>query len=238
MKISIQSAPSPTPRKISPHSRLPQSQHGVALLIALIVLVVISLLAATSIRNASTTVSVSGNVRTTELATQAAEIALQHCELSVLSLVREASGTSDSYDPDEVTLPSEASVSASRWQDTANWDDDDEEPATVFQIPLTMVNHTGMGVTYKRAPECMVERMTVTTVELVFVTDPVTGELIIDPVTGEPTPKTPPEYIAVRDVDSMFLITARGFGPEVAKGTGRPVGSEVWLQSHIEIAAL
>jgi Tfp pilus assembly protein PilX len=220
MKISIQSAPSPTPRKISPHSRLAQSQHGVSLLIALIVLVVISLLAATSIRNASTTVSVSGNVRTTELATQAAEIALQHCELSVLSLVREASGTSDSYDTEGVELPSSVSVSvtASRWQDTANWDDEDS--SKVFPLPLAMVNQADIGVTYKRAPECMVERMPVTTVELVT------------------TPETdPPTYTAVRDVDSMFLITARGFGPEVGSGTGRPVGSEVWLQSHIEIGA-
>jgi type IV pilus assembly protein PilX len=217
MKISIQSAPSPTPRKISPHSRLAQSQHGVALLIALIVLVVISLLAATSIRNASTTVSVSGNVRTTELANQAAEIALQHCELSVLSLVREASGTSDSYDTEGVELPSSVSVTASRWQDTANWDEGSSE---VFPLPLAMVNQAGIGATYKRAPECMVERMPVTTVELVT------------------TPETnPPTYTAVRDVDSMFLITARGFGPEVGSGTGRPVGSEVWLQSHIEIGA-
>jgi len=223
MKISIQSAPSPTPRKISPHSRLAQSQRGVALLIALIVLVVISLLAATSIRNASTTVSVSGNVRTTELATQAAEIALQHCELSVLSIVREDSDTSDSYDREGVTLPSSTSVSASRWQDTANWDDDDEDPPTVFPLPLAMVNQASIGVTYKRAPECMVERMTVTTVKL---------------VTPEPPePDADPMYIADRDVGSKFLITARGFGPEVGSGTGRPVGSEVWLQSHIEIGA-
>jgi len=219
MKISIQSAPSPTPRKISPHSRWPQSQRGVALFIALIVLIVISLLAATSIRNASTTVSVSGNVRTTELATQAAEIALQHCELSVLSLVREASDsdTSDSYDREGVELPPPTSVTASRWQDTDNWD---VSSSTVFPLPLAMVNQAGIGTPYNRPPECMVERMTVTTVELVT------------------TPETdPPTYIAVRDVDSMFLISARGFGPEVGSGTDRPVGSEVWLQSHIEIGA-
>jgi type IV pilus assembly protein PilX len=221
MKISIQSAPSPTPRKISPHSRWPhsrlaQSQRGVALFIALIVLVVISLLAATSIRNASTTVGVSGNVRTTELATQAAEIALQHCELAVLSIVREDSGTTDSYDRGGVTLPT--STATSSWGDMDEWDA--SSSAKVFQIPLTMVNQTGMGATYKRPPECMVERLIVTTVEL---EDP-----DADPLT----------YKAVQDTDSKFLITARGFGPEVAKGTGRPVGSEVWLQSHIEIAAL
>ncbi len=34
---------------------------------------------------------------------------------------------------------------------------------------------------------------------------------------------------------ASFVITARGFGPEVAAGTGRPSGSEVWLQSTIEV---
>jgi hypothetical protein len=34
---------------------------------------------------------------------------------------------------------------------------------------------------------------------------------------------------------SAFVITARGFGPEVAAGSGRPQGTEVWLQSTIEI---
>ena len=40
----------------------------------MIMLIIVSLLAVTSMRNASSSESVSGNVRTTELATQAADI--------------------------------------------------------------------------------------------------------------------------------------------------------------------
>jgi hypothetical protein len=36
-------------------------------------------------------------------------------------------------------------------------------------------------------------------------------------------------------IPSAFVITARGFGPEVAADAGRPKGSEIWLQSTIEI---
>ena len=37
---------------------------------------------------------------------------------------------------------------------------------------------------------------------------------------------------------ALYLITARGFGPEVAQANAtrmRPTGTEVWLQSQIEI---
>jgi type IV pilus assembly protein PilX len=39
--------------------------------------------------------------------------------------------------------------------------------------------------------------------------------------------------------EEIFVITARGFGPEVkaldsGAGTRRPLGAEIWLQSHIE----
>ena len=239
MKISVQSAPSPTPRKISPHFRLAQSQHGVVLIIALIVLVVISLLAVTSIRNASSTVSVSGNVRTTELATQAAEIALQHCERSVLQILTVAAGGTDDY----VTTFSDDNILSEatppNWQKPTMWDDTSSNK--VYPLPLIMVNQTGMVTTYKRAPECMVERMIVATT--VAKTVPAVPAVPAGP-GGEPSavpavPAVPAKYDidpdSDVDPDSSFRITARGFGPEVEKGAGRPVGSEVWLQSQIKI---
>ena len=230
MKISIQSAPSPTPRKISPHSRLAQSQHGVVLVIALIVLVVISLLAVTSIRNASSTISVSGNVRTTELATQAAEIALQHCERSVLQILTD--------EPDEI----DAYVTESpNWQDMGTWEGSTRSNK-VHLIPSDMVNQTGgMVATYKRAPECMVERMIVA--KIVAKTVPAVPAVPAGP-RGDPSavpavPAVPAKYDidpdSDVDSDSSFRITVRGFGPEVENGAGRPVGSEVWLQSQIKI---
>lgn len=181
-------------------------QHGVVLIIALILLVVISLLAITSLRNVGSTESVAGNVRTTELATQVAEIALRHCESSAIRITRQAGGDTTSPEANYATTIAEANIlratTSVQWQSTATWD---SASASVFVLPATLV---GNATTYKRPPECMIESLTGAT------TAPVGG------------------------TDS-FVITARGFGPEVPALTSstriRPVGTAVWLQSTIEI---
>ena len=189
-----------------PRPRPGRRQRGVVLIIALIMLVVISLLAIGSIRNAASTETVAGNVRTTELATQAAEIALRHCEASVLSTLTVAAGGAPTYattfTPFNILTPS----TPPRWQNMAIWD---SASTAAYVLPLSMVNQPGMTLTYRRAPECMVE----------------------------PLPLMPSGATVVSTTTS-FVVTARGFGPEVAPADAnrsRPVGSEVWLQSHIDL---
>lgn len=164
-------------------------QHGVVLIIALILLVVISLLAVSTLHNASSTESIAGNVRTTELATQAADIALRYCENDVLVKINNS------------TNPYVAGT-GDQWKVIATWDS--ETPTKIYTIPLTFLQLNGIGGTYKRPPECMVEQLLTKNMTSIF-----------------------------------FLITARGFSPEVpalVSGTRiRPVGTEVWLQSQIEI---
>jgi Tfp pilus assembly protein PilX len=182
-------------------------QGGVVLVIALIMLVLISLLVVTSIRNAISTESVIGNVRTTELATQAAEIALRHCESSVLALMETAAGGTSTYATTLTSAHIQSPVTPPHWQNKATWDSDS---SAVFVLPLSLVNQSGMSITtYQRSPECMVE----------------------------PLPVLPS---GAKDLNttSVFVVTARGFGPEVAALNGshsRPVGSEIWLQSHIHL---
>jgi Tfp pilus assembly protein PilX len=243
MKVSIQSVPSPTPGKISPHSRLAhsrlaKSQHGVVLIIALIMLVVISMLAAISIRNATTTISVSGNVRTTELATQAAEIALQHCERSVLQILKVDAGGTDDYATTFIDDNILFEAKPPDWQNTTMWDGTSSK---AYLLPLSMVNQAGMAATYKRAPECMVERMIVARIVVEAVPAvpaipaiPAGPGGTLSAVPAVPAVPTVPAKYKI-DPDSLFRITARGFGPEVENGAGRPVGSEVWLQSQIKI---
>jgi type IV pilus assembly protein PilX len=178
----------------------PLTQRGVVLIIALIMLVIISLLATLSMRNATSTESVSGNVRTTQLATQAAEIALRYCEAAVVQI----NGGPGSL----VSLPAIQDYRASPllplWQDTANWD---SATSVALVVPTASVNQAGAGATFKRAPECMVERMPMVSTAGALTTT------------------------------STYVITARGFGPEVAADAarGRPTGSEVWMQSTIEL---
>lgn len=173
-----------------------RAQRGVVLLMALIMMVVISILAVTAVRNAGSAETISGNVRTTELGNQAAEIALRYCEQAV---IQSFTGTGSL-----ASLPTIHAYSAApRWQVIGNWDSPGS-PALNFIIPTTSINVNPTAASYQRAPECMVERM-------------------------------PARSGASLSTTSTFVITARGFGPEVAAGSGRPQGSEVWLQSTFEL---
>ena len=190
METRFKSAP--VCRSFNSRAASAQAQQGVVLVVALIMLIVISLLAAISVRNASSSEAVSGNIRTTELATQSAEIALRYCETAVQQMV---SGTGTMAPVPTVLIE----ASPPNWRNIANWDGTGAATAT-FVIPASSVNTTTATAAFKRAPECQVERMTVGT-----------------------------------SATATYVITARGFGPEVAAGTGRPQGSEVWLQSTFEL---
>lgn len=182
----------------------PAGQRGVVLIIALILLVIISLLAVTSLRGAGSAEQLSGNVRTTELATQAADIALRHCEASAIKVVHLLDGdtTSPAATYNDQGLDSTKilwAATATHWQSVSNWD---TATTAAYELPASLVGGT---TTYKRPPECIVESLTGVT------------------PTGTP---------------ASFLITARGFGPEVTVADSdhsRPVGSVVWLQSTINI---
>jgi Tfp pilus assembly protein PilX len=187
--------------KISLHrNHAAHSQNGVVLIIALILLVVISLLATTSMRNAASSESVAGNVRTTELATQAADIALRHCESSAIKIEKVRGGDTTSAEATYATSMTESNIvrasTSVQWQSTSTWDSGTS--TMTYVLPSTAVG----TATYKRAPECMIESLTGTT---------------------------------QASASASFVITARGFGPEVASGTGRPQGTEIWLQSTIEL---
>jgi type IV pilus assembly protein PilX len=186
-------------RQRQPKARLGagQNQRGVVLVIALILMLVISVLAVTSMRNVASTERVSGNVRTTELATQAADIALRHCEASV---TKHMSGA--------VLVPFDMPVTEIRpagtnaWQNLPNWDG--SAPANPsFRLDLELLNLPSITpTTFNRTSECMVELLAGT----------------------------------VGSAPASFIITARGFGPEVrtAAGAGRPAGTVVWLQSTLD----
>lgn len=178
-----------------------QSQRGVVLIISLIMLVVISLLATFSIRSASSSEAVAGNVRTTLLATQAAEMALRYCERALAS----AAGSSPVAWPYPDAAPSinTPALATPRWQTLSNWD---SGGTTASVIPLSVVNDASSGSTFSRAPEC-----------------------IIEPIAVANASGTPTET-------STFVVTVRGFGPEEnGASRTRPTGSEVWLQSTIEL---
>lgn len=182
---------------LSARSHPSDGQSGIVLIVALIMLVIISILATYSVRNATSTEAVAGNVRTTQLASQAAEIALRYCE----------EGVEQSFAPTPtIVITPLAYQDPPRWKTMSNWDGSTSvTAAAVIVVPTTALGGTA---TYKRPPECMVEAMRVLNSSNVLTTT------------------------------STFLITARGFGPEVPAADtnrSRPTGSEVWMQSTLEL---
>jgi len=185
-------------------------QKGVVLIIVLIMLGLLSMMATTSLHNAQSTESISGNTRTTQLASQAAEIALRHCEASVMMRMAIKSGDTTSATAQYTTSFTYANItpfeSPPAWQDAAGqWD---KSNPYVFVIPLSLMGDASL---YKRAPECMVES-----------------------ISEQPSGTTQPA-----GTRNHFIITAPGFGPEVASAGAkrlRPVGTEVWLQTHVSLA--
>lgn len=181
-------------------------ERGIVLIIAMIMLIVISLLTSLSVRNALSSEGVSGNVRTTQLANQAAEVALRVCEDAVTTYITALATNPAATLPTGMTAL--ASVTPARYSDVATYWDVSPTHASIYKVPLSAVNLSS-SATFDRSPECLIERVDVLNVANTAISNTRT-----------------------------FLITARGFGPEVKDTTsagGRPVGTEVFLQSVLEV---
>jgi type IV pilus assembly protein PilX len=186
-------------------------QNGIVLVLALIMLVVISLLTALAVRNATSSEAVNSNVRQTQLASQAAETALRYCEDAVINLVAAGTATFNFTSPPssasftlDATYITDMAAGTPTSMVAANWDTT-TAAYKILVVPTASVNRTGITSTFNRPPECMVDRL---------------------------SPSTSATY------SKNFTITARGFGPEVAAADAsrnRPVGSEVWMQSSLEL---
>ncbi|AGX87177.1 pilus assembly PilX family protein [Candidatus Symbiobacter mobilis] len=126
-------------------------------------------------------------------------------------VVTMAYGQTPTLPPSLTTTPTVfVNPSSPMWQSLTFWDAHDALTKGVFAVPGTIVNQSALGSTYQRAPECIIEAVPVQL------------------STGQ-----------AANNSTSFLITARGFGPEVvgvATGANRrPQGSEVWLQSTFEL---
>jgi len=167
------------------------SQQGAVLIIVLIMLALLSMSAATSLHEAQSTESIAGSTRNTELASQAADIALRFCEdyVNQVEIKR-----CDIRITDPQIIPF---ANTPTWKTgAAKWDAPNTQ---ILVLPLSRLGNTPL---YKRAPECLMEFT-----------------------------KDEPSFCEV-------VITARGFGPEVAPAGPqrvRPIGTEVWLQAQVSL---
>ncbi|MGE0329806.1 MAG: PilX N-terminal domain-containing pilus assembly protein [Ramlibacter sp.] len=175
-----------------------RSQQGVVLIMSLLMLVLVSLLATTTMKSALSSEAVSAGVRQNQLAHQAAEMALRHCEDAVFNHANGIAALPSGLAVQDFSITPAWQAGATTW--------DQSNPA-IYVLSLDEVNNN--GAPYLRPPECLVEHLA---------------------AAGTPEHNT------------VFVVTARGFGPEVAKAGNspdrRPKGSEVFLQSTLELVAV
>ena len=203
-----------TPHKpISQRRAGPQAQRGVLIIVTMILLLIISGVAAYAIKGTGSTESVANNTRTQSLAMQAAEAALRYAEIGVLNQSTAAPGV-----PLDATKPVFTIVAAPISQTTpANWTTDTKWDGTnsvstvvnLFELDGKTAcatdyssNASRQGdfcALYKRPPECMAQ-------------------------------------YASSD-NKVVWVTCRGFGPDVVAAPNKelPNGAEVFLQSVLRL---
>jgi type IV pilus assembly protein PilX len=189
----------------------PRLQRGVTLIVAMGLLLVISVIAAVTVKGSAGSEIIANNARSQELAWQAAEAALRYCEQGAINQ-RRATTTTVTLSISQYTLtiaPATAS-SVPLWSTTTNWD---TSPSTAISVPLyklddASLNSGASGISresakfqgiYQRAPDCIVQ------------------------YAGSVAPGS-----------NVIWVVARGFGPEVSATGVRPNGAEVFLQSTLD----
>jgi Tfp pilus assembly protein PilX len=193
-------------------------QQGIILIITLIMLTIISSVAALTIKGSSSTEALANNTRTQGLAMQAAEAALRYCEagairqhLIVNALQPDASITS--LHTLTIAIAPAAAALPQIWQTLGSWQGVNAVSNPIGAsdlIGLTTLDNFGgaagaigngmpgsFATVYKRQPDCIIQ-------------------------------------YAANSNNQVITVVARGFGPEVStpQAVGEiPNGSEVFLQS-------
>lgn len=190
-------------------------QRGVLLIVTMIMLLIISGVAALAIKGTSSTEAVANNTRTQTLAMQAAEAALRYAEIGVIN-----QNYTDNSKPIPTGKPTYLFAIAAAptgsygsWSTEANWDSTTSTSTVVLRATLDGLtacpadttydnssNRTGSFCSvYKREPECMAQYADST--------------------------------------QRIAWVTCRGFGPDVVASTAKdlPSGAEVFLQSVIRL---
>lgn len=120
-------------------------QRGVALIVALVVLVIIGLTSASVMRGALSTDLVANNTRVKTLATQAAQIGLRYCEAKAAI---DAGGQ-------PATLPLNP---LDYWSEVKHWS---EDKIGIYSVPADYLESQNSTFKPEHLPQCMVQQITV-----------------------------------------------------------------------------
>jgi type IV pilus assembly protein PilX len=123
-------------------------QRGVALLVALVMLIVIGLTSVSVMRGALSSDLVANNTRVQSLANQAAQIGLAYCE----RLLNDGTPSDGSTDMEKLHRTN--AHQPAYFNDLANWTDD-----KVYTVPDSWMESADSSFAPDRPPECMVEQL-------------------------------------------------------------------------------
>lgn len=144
--------------------RLMHGQRGVVLPVALILLVIVSFAGLYAARNSANHEQFSNNLRTSNVARQAAEIGLRFCE-SVVIDIRDnegaihggLSGNISEAAIDDAQIGDDAAAPAPVWLFLANWADGS---ANLITAPLDYDSNVKAEARLTNAPTCIAQLMT------------------------------------------------------------------------------
>lgn len=128
-----------------------KKQRGAVLALTLILLVVVSVVAITTLKSSISGEQISKNMRTNVMALQSAETALRLCE----DAVRTGADTIDTLPFTKLPVPEDLPAGSSpvKWKTRANWASD-QELTTLIPTTQTVVD----GMRPAPRPRCMVEQ--------------------------------------------------------------------------------
>lgn len=128
------------------------SQSGIVLLIALVLLVIIGFSSAFILRGSLFGDQISSNIKSTQAAQHAAEVALRFCERRILAPV---AGAATPIIPE----PEDEETQAIAWQSQDNWD----SSAITVTASVLQSDSNAQAVSYNQLPQCLIERLPIRT---------------------------------------------------------------------------
>ena len=193
--------------------RLPMTQQGVVLPMALILLIIISFAGLLAARNSATYEQFSNNMRTNQVSRVAAEDALRQCERIAKDSVDASVGfpttLHDKIVATEIASDEVADIKGGAWNFRANWADDSN---SLIQLSTDLSLNDKYGDHVASTPNGKTK--------------------------NDPRLKNSPTCIIQKMSNERFLVTARGLSSDAevdqADGDRKGMlksGSEVWLQS-------
>ena len=186
-------------------------QRGVLLIVTMILLLIISGVAAITIKGSGSSENVANNTRTQALAMQAAEAALRYAETDILEQNRLDNTIPPGTPVRRVPIAPAATGLPADWTQESKWDKSTSTSTVVslyaldgvVSCPTNLTSHASRegnfcGL-YKRPPECMAQYANAS--------------------------------------NRLVWVTCRGFGPDVVASLTKdlPSGSEVFLQSVLRL---